>query len=171
MATGSSVTQNYSRSQSEVLRDLHKFKIISWFRECGVISYTTDVDFGMWADDVSSVEELIEIIKKNNPLKLKGRFGFDRGHQSGGLRTSSGPRENFAVGSKRVIYPPFTLCSADLLGEKVLVPCNTEKIITTEYGPNWTERIREWDWTSSFCNKGPEIYWDSNRKKNVYQFF
>ncbi|GFQ75697.1 fukutin [Trichonephila clavata] len=196
--------------------------LLGWFRECGVISYTTDVDFGMWAADVSDMEDLIQIIKKNYTLKLKGRFGlfimssdhlvppiplvglqgrrevnslyglmlslfveealeitfdynnlridlfffYDEGNQTYVVAHFS---EKYSY--VKVIYPPFSLCSADLLGEKVLVPCDTKKIITTEYGPNWTERVREWDWTSSFYNKGPEIHWDSDRKKKVYQFF
>ncbi|XP_023237412.1 fukutin-like [Centruroides sculpturatus] len=39
--------------------------------------------------------------------------------------------------SFKYVYPKFTLCSAELVYEKVLVPCNTELIVATEYGKNW----------------------------------
>ncbi|GFU54564.1 fukutin [Nephila pilipes] len=52
--------------------------LLGWYRECDVISYTTDVDFGMWAADVSSLESLIQIIRKSNLLELETRYGLKK---------------------------------------------------------------------------------------------
>ncbi|XP_055947278.1 ribitol-5-phosphate transferase FKTN-like [Argiope bruennichi] len=162
--------------------------LLGWYRECGIIPYTSDVDFGMRASDVKSLESILQLFRKSRSLKLVMRYGlveealeltldykglkmdifffYKEGNQS---YVACHYRDSNSYA--KVLYPPFSLCSAALLGEKVLVPCETETILKTEYGPNWTQPISKWDWKNSFFNKGPEIHWENNKKKQVYEQF
>ncbi|GIX99852.1 fukutin [Caerostris darwini] len=181
----------------EMKRILHPYLIdfwltsgtlLGWYRECGMISYTTDVDFGMWAKDVQSVESLIKMFKSSESLKITTRFGFaeealELSLNYKGLKTDifffyvEGKQAYVAChfsssfSYMKVLYPKFTLCSAEFFQEKVLVPCETKKILLAEYGPEWAKPISEWNWKSSFSNKGPVIEWKESRRKDVYQFF
>lgn len=56
---------------------------------------------------------------------------------------------------QHAFYPPYSLCSIELLGWKLLAPCTAEEIITTEYGPNWDKPQVKYDYSKSPHNLGP----------------
>ncbi|GIZ00736.1 fukutin [Caerostris extrusa] len=158
----------------------------SWYRECGIISYTTDVDFGMWAKDVQSVESLIQMFKSSESLKITTRFGF--AEEALELSLNYKRFENryiffmlkekslcslsllvFVFVYEGLVSQIYTMLSR-ILSRKVLVPCETKKILLAEYGPDWAKPISKWNWKSSFSNKGPVIEWKESKRKDVYQF-
>ena len=58
-----------------------------------------------------------------------------------------------------------SICSADLLGHKVMVPCNYRGILNAEYGANWVKPDRQ----SSLRTYGDQIYWSSHFATYSYQ--
>ena len=69
----------------------------------------------------------------------------------------------------RYYYPFFSLCSAELLQEKVQVPCEAEDVIMIEYGDQWMHPVSSWYYESSIHNRGPNIYWDEKRRPKAFQ--
>ncbi|CAG2116724.1 unnamed protein product, partial [Medioppia subpectinata] len=132
---------------------------------CGVIPYTTDVDTGTWAAFAS--DQLIDAFIHNDVnLKLLYIYGAVKNGLQFALYTEldlrldmfftykEGPNLSYTAHIPwknayfRYIYPYFTLCSAELLGLKVLVPCNPVDVITAEYGPHWYLPKTEWSYDS-----------------------
>lgn len=59
----------------------------------------------------------------------------------------------------RNFYPKFDLCTGQLRGVRLNVPCNVRDILEAEYGKNWSMPISEWDYLRSPKNKGPMERW------------
>ncbi|GBM33696.1 Fukutin [Araneus ventricosus] len=153
--------------------------MLGWHRQCGVIPYTTDADFAVWASEVDDLDDILQRIEKNDHVELKQRMGIveqslefnlnchklrvdvfflypeSNGTWYAGHRPSKGYYFKYH-------HPNFSLCSAELLGHKVLVPCETEQVIATEYGSNWMQPVAEWDYENSIKNRGPNIYWNKS---------
>ncbi|KAF8764702.1 Fukutin like protein [Argiope bruennichi] len=55
--------------------------LLGWYRECGIIPYTSDVDFGMRASDVKSLESILQLFRKSRSLKLVMRYGLFKNKQ------------------------------------------------------------------------------------------
>lgn len=120
--------------------------LLGWYRQCGVISYTTDLDTGSWSRFTS--EELIEQFANNKAgLRMKFLFGLvDNGLEFAVITPSNlrvdlfflYPEDGKLVVTvhlpstksyRRQYYPNFTLCSAELEGMKVLGACETEEVL------------------------------------------
>ncbi|XP_054707245.1 ribitol-5-phosphate transferase FKTN-like isoform X2 [Uloborus diversus] len=160
--------------------------MLGWHRQCDIIPYTSDVDFGAWADEVDDVDELLKMFSSDNkPYKIRERYGIpERGLEFNlnchGLRVDVFflyPESNgtWYAGHRpskgyyfKYHHPSFTLCSCDLLGEKVTVPCETEKCISAEYGPEWMKPVSSWNYESSIKNRGPNIYWPKELEGKTY---
>ncbi|GFT30497.1 fukutin [Nephila pilipes] len=50
--------------------------MLGWYRQCGVIPYTSDVDFGSWASEVDDLDEVLHRLEKSEHLQLKQRMGI-----------------------------------------------------------------------------------------------
>ncbi|CAL1266111.1 unnamed protein product [Larinioides sclopetarius] len=159
--------------------------MLGWYRQCDVIPYTSDADFAAWASQVDDLDDILQRINKSDNLELRQRMGIveqslefnlnchklradvfflypeSNGTWYAGHRPSKGYYFKYH-------HPNFTLCSAELLGHKVLVPCEAEKVIVTEYGSNWMTPVTSWNYESSIKNRGPNIYWDKNMLAKVY---
>lgn len=148
-----------------------------------MIPYTTDTDFSTWSKylnnrDISNV--LLDEAPKHN-LKLFYRFG----EPIKSLEYSFVTKQNrdkvdmfitypngthflqpIHVVPKHIythtIYPIYQLCSIELLGYKLLAPCDSEKILLAEYGPNWRKPNKDWNYASSSFNYGPSYPFPSN---------
>ncbi|CAG2176858.1 unnamed protein product, partial [Oppiella nova] len=127
--------------------------LLGWYRQCGVIPYTTDVDTGTWAT-YASPQLIDKFIHNDVVLKLANIYGYiDNGLQFAFYTEShvrldlffmyrDGPNLTYTghIAEERAyfryIYPNFTLCSAELVGLKVLVPCNPVDVITAGQLPD-----------------------------------
>lgn len=144
--------------------------LLGWYRQCYPISYTTDTDFSTWpkylmGNDIS--DQLLKEAPQHN-LKLHLRFGEPKKTMEYSFKTnhfqekidlffSYDAKDKFYVPAHEVkskeyipyYYPKYQLCSAELLGHKLLTPCSPESVILFEYGNNWNTPIDNWDWVYS----------------------
>lgn len=159
--------------------------LLGWYRQCGIIPYTTDVDFAAWATDLDDDKKLLKKFINNKHLKMREIMGLPKEALEYRL-TSHGllvdlffcydDGEHYWVSGHRpskgyyfpYYYPRFTLCSADLLGHKVQVPCDTLKVIFADYGAEWVKPISTWDYESSPKNKGKNHYWYEEELPFIY---
>ncbi|GFW46479.1 fukutin [Trichonephila clavipes] len=54
--------------------------MLGWYRQCGVIPYTSDVDFGAWASEVDDLDEILHRLENIEHLKLSQRMGILSGY-------------------------------------------------------------------------------------------
>ena len=71
----------------------------------------------------------------------------------------------------RYIFPKFNLCWTFFLNMKVRVPCDTVSYIKANYGENWFEQRKEWDWKSSPSNVQPNGRWIDSEFSEIIQKF
>jgi len=120
--------------------------LLGWYRQCGVIPYTSDVDTATWA--IYASEQTTDLFINNKVgLRLAYIYGLvENGYQfafysetdlridffftykSGDNLTYTGHKPSEKIYFD-YIYPYFTLCSAELVGLKVLVPCDPIKVV------------------------------------------
>ncbi|CAM1332017.1 Uncharacterised protein g10747 [Pycnogonum litorale] len=129
--------------------------VLGWYRECGFIAHTTDVDFGIFHRDLTK--------RLENELRKSDLFWFTLGQPDDGFELKFRQTDLFVfyhdnnsywtsvVGFSghavyRLTYPKFTLCTAELLGELVKLPCEIDSYIETEYGKNWIEPIVDFNY-------------------------
>ncbi|KAJ6225188.1 hypothetical protein RDWZM_003733 [Blomia tropicalis] len=155
--------------------------LLGWARQCNVIPYTEDSDFGTWAKYAKKIgeTELTKEFSEHSPKhSIELLFQFGRAHNSIEYSfTLMNHSDNWKIDLffvyhngthfttslhfptrgqwAKLFYPPYELCSVVLFGYKLLAPCNYEDVLSIEYGPNWHEPVIEWDWVESSQNLGP----------------
>ncbi|EDV23162.1 uncharacterized protein TRIADDRAFT_27375, partial [Trichoplax adhaerens] len=158
---------------------------LGWFRQCGIIPYSNDVDIGIMADDYKPV--LINAMKRNG-FSLKFIFGklndsyelsFMYGeikldifffykeksyYWNGGTQARTGLKFKY-------IFPKFTLCWTEFLNLMIRVPCDTQVYLEANYGINWFTPIKTWDWKESPPNVIKNGQWDRHEWSKVIQLF
>ncbi|XP_026153832.1 ribitol-5-phosphate transferase FKTN isoform X3 [Mastacembelus armatus] len=146
---------------------------LGWFRQCSIISYSRDVDIGIFVVDFRSdiitafteagltlkhkfgkVEDSLELSFLNDDVKLDIFFFYEEGDivWNGGTQAKSGRKFKY-------IFPRFSLCWAELLELKVRVPCETLDYLMANYGASWSVPVRTWDWKSSPSNVQENGVW------------
>ncbi|VDK80946.1 unnamed protein product [Litomosoides sigmodontis] len=175
---------------------LHAGTLLGWYRECGIIPYTHDIDVAVFIED--HYDQFPEDVMNTSFIKLSLRFNkpedlleykvyientipmdvffLYHDHNTswiGGLSYTT---------KYRFVYPLINrTCSTNFLGYLMYVPCNALDVITTEYGVNWSKPLHssKYFWNSSPLNKQeagsvpPEeraesfINYESIRKKKV----
>ncbi|MED6278228.1 hypothetical protein CHARACLAT_021520, partial [Characodon lateralis] len=139
---------------------------LGWFRQCSIISYSQDVDIGIFITDFrpdiaeafrdaglslkhkfGKVEDSLELSFLGEDIKLDIFFFYKDGDimWNGGTQAKSGRKFKY-------IFPSFSLCWAELLEVKVRVPCETLDYVMANYGATWSIPVRSWDWKSSPSN-------------------
>ncbi|XP_037835343.1 fukutin isoform X3 [Kryptolebias marmoratus] len=139
---------------------------LGWFRQCSIISYSRDVDIGIFISDFRSdmvaafrdagfslrhkfgkVEDSLELSFLDNDVKLDIFFFYKDGDMAwnGGTQAKSGRKFKY-------IFPLFSLCWAELLEVKVRVPCETLDYVMANYGATWSLPVKSWDWKTSPSN-------------------
>lgn len=139
---------------------------LGWFRQCGVISYSRDVDVGIFITDFrpdmvaafrgagltlkhkfGKVEDSLELSFLGEDVKLDIFFFYRDGDVvwNGGTQAKSGRKFKY-------VFPSFSLCWAELLEVKVRVPCETLDYVMANYGATWSVPLRSWDWKTSPSN-------------------
>ena len=179
-----------------------------WHRQCQITPYTSDTDFATWSKYLNGreVSQPWKSEASKHNLSLYLRFG-EPTHTQEFSFDSFEPNEKvdlffiYRNGTHFLLpfhsppyysysyYPQFELCSGELLGYKLLVPCEPELIVETgmfwgevvrknvyykiyqiiiiyllEYGKNWTAPVTDYDYdyvTSPF-NVLPLIEYEFN---------
>ncbi|XP_061656673.1 fukutin [Syngnathoides biaculeatus] len=159
---------------------------LGWFRQCGFIPYSRDVDIGIFIGDFrpdmvaafrdaglalkhkfGKVEDSLELSFVRDGVKLDVFFFYRDGHLSwnGGTQAKSGRKFKYT-------FPHFSLCWAELAEVRVGVPCQTLDYVTANYGAaSWRVPLRAWDWKSSPSNVQENGVWplrDWDRLIQVY---
>lgn len=158
---------------------------LGWFRQCSIISYSRDVDIGIFIVDFRSdiiaafrnaglslkhkfgkVEDSLELSFLNDDVKLDIFFFYEDGDVmwNGGTQAKSGRKFKY-------IFPRFSLCWAELLELKVRVPCETLDYVTANYGATWSVPVRSWDWKSSPSNVQENGLWPPAEWEELIQVY
>ncbi|XP_078674570.1 ribitol-5-phosphate transferase FKTN-like isoform X2 [Branchiostoma floridae x Branchiostoma belcheri] len=159
--------------------------LLGWFRQCGIIPYTKDVDIGIWIKDYKDtlipafqaaglslrhkfgkMEDSFQLAFRSENVKLDIFFFYEEGDTMWYGSTHGRTREKF-----KYIFPRFTLCWTELLDMNVRVPCQTLAYIHADIGTNWFEPVKEWNWKSSAPNSQPNGHWPEEEWSEVIQFF
>lgn len=161
--------------------------LLGWFRQCDVISYSMDVDIGVYITDHKP--DLLKMLKTTG-MQLDHKFGkvedslqyaFDMGDakldifffyedKSTGKMWNGGTDYN--SGRKyRYFFDKFTLCWTEFLGMKARVPCDTERYVRANYGPDWFKPVKKWDWKDSPYNVKEVDSWRDSELDEVIQLF
>ncbi|KAK3527150.1 hypothetical protein QTP86_014575, partial [Hemibagrus guttatus] len=146
---------------------------LGWFRQCNIISYSKDVDLGIWIKDYrhditqafqkaglslkhkfGKIEDSLELSFQGLDVKLDIFFFYEDGDivWNGGTQAKSGKKFKY-------VFPRFSLCWTELLELKVQVPCETLDYVTANYGPDWNVPVKTWDWKSSPPNVQENGVW------------
>lgn len=158
---------------------------LGWFRQCSVISYSRDVDIGIFISDFrhdiiaafrdagltlkhkfGKVEDSLELSFLSDGVKLDVFFFYEDGDVmwNGGTQAKSGRKFKY-------IFPGFSLCWAELLELKVRVPCETLDYVTANYGATWSVPVRSWDWKSSPSNVQENGVWPLSEWEELIQVY
>ncbi|VDM10944.1 unnamed protein product [Wuchereria bancrofti] len=152
---------------------LHAGTLLGWYRECGIITYTHDIDFTVFIEE--HYDKFPDDVMNSSFIELSLRFNK---HSNFGFLQPEDlleykvyiendiPMDIFFLyhdqnsswigglsdeTKYRFIYPLINrICATDLLGYLMYVPCNALDVITTEYG-NWSEPLHssKYSWISS----------------------
>ncbi|RUS76088.1 hypothetical protein EGW08_016162 [Elysia chlorotica] len=158
---------------------------LGWFRQCDIISHTTDVDIGIFIKDYRP--ELVNLLeskgltlthhfgKVSDSLELSFLYGdlkldiFFFYHSpkyiwNGGTQASTGNKYKY-------IFPHFKLCWTEFLEMWVRVPCPTDPYIHANYGSRWMVPLQSWDWKSSPNNVIENGRWPEEERDEVIQLY
>ncbi|XP_061732242.1 fukutin isoform X2 [Nerophis ophidion] len=158
---------------------------LGWFRQCSIISYSRDVDIGIFISDFRSdiitafqavglslkhkfgkVEDSLELSFVKDDVKLDIFFFYQERDiiWNGGTQVKSGRKFKYT-------FPHFSLCWAELAEVKVRVPCQTLDYVAANYGPSWSVPLRTWDWKSSPSNVQENGVWPLSQWETLIQVY
>ncbi|GIY59761.1 fukutin [Caerostris extrusa] len=139
------------RSKAHKLLSKAKTLLDRFFRECGFISHSKDVDIGIWIKDYKP-----EIISTFSTYDLPLTHSFGKVEDSFEL--------SFIDSDLKL-----DLCWTEFLELKVRVPCQTEEYIKANYGSKWFEPVKVWDWKNSPPNVLENGQWPLDEWPEVIQ--
>uniref|UniRef100_A0A131Z0V3 Fukutin n=1 Tax=Rhipicephalus appendiculatus TaxID=34631 RepID=A0A131Z0V3_RHIAP len=158
---------------------------LGFFRQCDVIPYTTDVDIGVFIKDYKpeiisafsthdiplthlfgKVEDSYELSFRDRDVKLDIFFFYEEDDHiwNGGTQARTGKKFKYT-------FPKFKLCWTEFLDIKLRIPCETEKYIEANYGPNWFQPMKRWDWKASPPNVEENGIWPVEEWPHVIKLF
>jgi len=159
---------------------------LGWFRQCDAIPYSIDADIGIFAADfrpeilaaiedeglqlrmiLGTPEDSYQMAFVSKEIKLDVYFFYPI-NSSHVFNSATKPEtgEKFAYDFER-----FDLCWTEFLDLLIRVPCDTQKYIEANYGPNWFEPISNWEWNRSPPNVRPNGRWPESSWNQTIQIF
>lgn len=158
---------------------------LGWFRQCDMITYSKDVDFGIFIKNYKP--ELVSAFERGG-FFLKHVFGkvsdsYELSFQAGDIKLDlfffyeeedymwNGGTHHETGQKYKYIFPKFTMCWTIFLELKVRVPCPPEPYIEANYGKNWMEPVKEWEWNKSPPNVRENGIWPKEEWNEVIQVF
>ncbi|XP_053395234.1 ribitol-5-phosphate transferase FKTN-like isoform X2 [Mercenaria mercenaria] len=158
---------------------------LGWFRQCDIIPYSHDVDFGIWIKDYKP--ELVTAFERGG-FFLKHVFGkvndsYELSFQAGDIKLDlfffyeevdymwNGGTHHETGQKYKYIFPKFTMCWTIFLELKVRVPCPPRPYIEANYGKNWSEPVKDWEWNKSPPNVRENGVWPKEEWNEVIQVY
>lgn len=160
--------------------------LLGWYRQCDVITYSGDVDFGIFIHDydarlIAEFQraglELMHLFGKTTDsfelsfafgdMKLDLFFFYREGDDlvwNGGTQARTGNKFKY-------LFSRFSLCWADFLAVRVRVPCPTVPYLEANYGKDFLEPVKTWDWKKSPPNVRENGQWPREEWEQVIQSF
>jgi len=159
---------------------------LGWYRQCDVITYSGDVDFGIFIHDYDArliaefqraglelthlfgkTTDSFDLSFRLGDMKLDLFFFYKEGDDwvwNGGTQARTGKKFKY-------LFPRFRLCWAELMQVRVRVPCPTLPYIEANYGTQWIEPQKHWDWKKSPPNVRENGQWPKEDWDQVIQIF
>nr|XP_002120943.1 fukutin [Ciona intestinalis] len=159
---------------------------LGWFRQCDIIPYSVDVDFGVRIEDYDP--KLIKRMERAG-LPLKNKFGFQNDSFELSFISEEGVKldifffyesKNFMWnggtqahdGRKyKYLFPKITLCWTEFVGLKVRIPCEARSYIEANYGHNWMVPVKQWQWNLSPPNVVTNGKWEDSEMEEAVQIY
>ncbi|KAM9734449.1 LOW QUALITY PROTEIN: ribitol-5-phosphate transferase FKTN [Menidia menidia] len=158
---------------------------LGWFRQCGVVSWSRDVDLGVFISDYRP--DMVQAFKTAG-LTLKNKFGkvsdsLELSFLWGGVKLDvfffygdgdllwNGGTQARTGRKFRYWFPRFSLCWAELLGVRVRVPCETRDYVEANYGQSWGVPQKRWDWKASPSNVQENGAWPRGEWAELIQVY
>ena len=153
--------------------------LLGFYRDNGFIKHDEDVDLGCF---ISNLDENILFDFLDNGFKLDSIYGnrkvglefsFKRKGMKLDIFFFYKENDKFWHGAwvrKKIDgmkkdnlikynYDPFDLIEIEFYGHKFNAPDDIEKYISTKYGKNWREPVKDWDWAYGPSNsEATDIY-------------
>ncbi|XP_043193508.1 fukutin-like isoform X1 [Amphibalanus amphitrite] len=168
---------------------------LGYYRQCDFVPYMGDVDIGVriasvrdWAGDtrLPSLSQIVEAMAERR-LRLVHRFGLPEDslelsfrspdnikldifffYEDGDIMWNGGTQAR--TGKKfRYDFAAFELCWTEFRELRVRVPCDTERYLISNYGPEWRVPQPVWDWKSSPPNVRENGYWTPEQMDEAVQ--
>ena len=158
---------------------------LGWYRQCGFIPHSKDVDIGIWIKhykpqivqgfldrglqlkhQFGKIEDSFELSFTLGDLKLDIFFFYEdeTSMWNGGTQARTGKKFKY-------IFPKFSLCWTHMSGLTVRVPCPALPYVQANYGDNWNVLVKHWDWKASPPNVRENGEWPVHERKRVIQVF
>ncbi|CAJ0564657.1 unnamed protein product, partial [Mesorhabditis spiculigera] len=148
--------------------------LLGWYRECSIIPHTNDFDFAIRSDEVpdsffdalenmtiplrpdrrlglrnESLEYTVKSVKHGFPIDLFVLYDTEN--------STYAPGQGQRLESYRFVFPkiqPDDICAAELLNHFFYVPCQVERHILTEHGPQWAtdKPTKRFSWNNGVAN-------------------
>ncbi|XP_071111455.1 ribitol-5-phosphate transferase FKTN-like [Haliotis cracherodii] len=156
---------------------------LGWYRQCGFIPYTSDIDIEIPIQRYSTgilpaflkvgfqllhvkgkMSDSFEMAFKTHGIKIDVCFVYEEKTYLwlGGTDAHDGKKYKY-------IFPKFDTCWTDFMGCRLRIPCPTLPYITAAYGKNWNTSVKQWDWRGSSSNVQKNGVWPKEEWQTVIQ--
>ncbi|XP_048247529.1 ribitol-5-phosphate transferase FKTN-like [Haliotis rufescens] len=152
---------------------------LGWYRQCGLIPYSNDIDVEIPIQHYSANivpaflkagfklvhvkgkrSDSYQIAMIANNIKFDVYFIYEeKTHRWVGTTDSTNGKKY------KYILPKFDTCWTDFKGCRVRVPCPTLPYITAYYGENWNTSVKRWNWRRSNSNAQKNGVWPKDEWK------
>ncbi|KAF1762239.1 hypothetical protein GCK72_010501 [Caenorhabditis remanei] len=170
--------------------------LLGWYRECGIIPHTTDMDIAVFAKDFRP--DLVKFLQsRSSPFQLVRKIGLLNDSFELTVTTKTGYKvntdlflmyeavdgngnvRNWVGGASytlkyKYIYPKYDpWCAADLYGYLFWVTCSPQKMLIFEYGNLWYEDLpsSQYNWKNSANNVQRNGEWREEELEQVYVMY
>ena len=159
---------------------------LGWYRQCDIIPYAGDVDFGIFIRDFNPkmtramereglmlthsfgrLNDSFELsFEGEERIKLDLFFFYEEDDYvwNGGTEAHNGQKYKY-------YFSQFDLCWTEFLETKVRVPCQALEYVKANYGENWFEPVKNWVWYESPPNVEKNGVWPKDQWDEVIQVY